>query len=339
MLDYMPEEIFALYINPVEDVRVAPLPRMYSRKYETGVFALNGTASDVRFVAVGSKSRPDLRTLRGAINSLRSGCELPVVVVSPSLDYWQKEWFASRQLPFIQDARNAYLPFVGLAARETSRSRRPSPLSPQAQRIVVNLIEGHWDHVNAGGLSKRLGKSRASVSKYLAEIEAICPEVVVRQGRSTMLNSDGMRKADLLDHFEPYLKSPVSRRFRISYGAGPDELRDLGVRLSSLSALVQLSDLAEGEAYPTVAISQNDLDKVLSSLGEVGEELPWWDEEGTEVEVWGYWDDFPTDMRDHAIGSLNAVGKLSLYLSLRNRYEDDVRVADAIDKLREDICR
>ena len=61
MLDYMPEEIFALHIDPIEDVRVEPLPRMYSRELEVGVFALNGAASGVRFVAVGSKSRPGRR--------------------------------------------------------------------------------------------------------------------------------------------------------------------------------------------------------------------------------------------------------------------------------------
>ncbi len=335
----MPEEIFALHINPVDGVRVAPLPRMYSRELEVGAFALNGAASDVRFVAVGSKFRPDLKTLRGAVDLLSSECDLPVVVVSPSLDYWQKEWLASRQISFIQDARNAYLPFAGLAARGSSGSRRPSPLSPQAQRIVINLIEGHWDQVNAGELSRRLGKSRASVSKYLAEIEAICPEAVVRQGRSTVLDGGGMGKARLLDRFEPYLRSPVSRSFRIPYGVGPSELRDVGARLSGLSALVQMSDLAAGEAYPTVAVPQDGLTGVMSALGKAGEELPWWDEEGTQVEVWGYWDDFPTGLQGRAIGGLNAVGRLSLYLSLRNRYEDDVRVADAIDQLREDICR
>ena len=63
-----------------------------------------------------------------------------------------------------------------------------------------------------------MGKSRSSVSKYLAEIEAICPEVVIRAGRSTKLSRDGMGSTSLLDRFEPYLRSPVSRRFRISYG-------------------------------------------------------------------------------------------------------------------------
>ena len=65
----------------------------------------------------------------------------------------------------------------------------------------------------------------------------------------------------------------------------------------------------------------------------------WWDEEGTEVEAWGYWDDFPIDLRAHSIGGLGSVGALSLYLSLKGRYEDDVRVADAVDQLREEICR
>lgn len=339
MLDYMPEEMLGLYVDPVGGADVPPLPRMYARVLETGTFALNGIASDVRFVAVGSRARPDLKMLKGAIDSLRSACDLPVVAVSPSLDYWQKEWLASRQIPFVQDERNAYLPFAGLVVQAASRGRRPSPLSPQAQRVVVNLIEGGWDDVSAGELSKWVGKSRSSVSKYLAEIEAICPEVVSRSGRSTRLGRNGVARAALLDRFEPYLRSPVSRHFRISCGVGPDELRDAGARLSGLSALGQVSDLSAGDAYPTVAIPQEGLAGMMASLGGAGGELPWWDEEGTEVEVWGYWDDFPIDLRDHPIAGLNSVGALSLYLSLRGRYEDDVRVVDAIDQLREEICR
>lgn len=225
MLDYMPEEILALYVDPVDGMEVPLLPRMYARGFETGAFVFNGIALDVRFVAVGSRARPDLKMLKGAIDFLRSACDLPVVAVSPSLDYWQKEWLASRQMPFIQDERNAFLPFVGLVAQGASRGRSPSPLSPQAQRIVVNLIEGGWDDVSAGELSKRVGKSRSSVSKYLAEIEAICPEVVIRADRSTKLSRDGMGSTNLLDRFEPYLRSPVSRRFRISYGVGLEWLQ------------------------------------------------------------------------------------------------------------------
>lgn len=339
VLEFMPEEILALCVDPIEDVKVPPMPRLYAREFETGMFALNGVVSDVRFVAVGSRARPDLKMLKGAIDHVRSACDIPVVAVSPSLDYWQKEWLASRQVPFIQNERNAYLPFMGLVVQDTSRGRRPSPLSPQAQRIVVNLIEGVWDDVSAGGLSKRVGKSRASVSKYLSEIEAICPEVVRRSGRSTMLARNGMGNAALLDRFEPYLRSPVSRRFRISYGVVPGEFHKVGARLSGLSALGCMSDLSIGEAYPTVAIPQEGLAGAMAALGEAGRELPWWDEEGTDVEVWAYWDDLPADLQGRSVGGLSSVGRLSLYLSLRERFQDDVRVTDAIDQLREEICR
>ena len=339
MFEYMPTEVLSLHIDPVKAARLASLPRMYALEYETGVFAFDGLAPDARFIAVGSRLRPNLKTLKGAVDFLGAGSDYPVVVVSPSLDYWQKEWLVSRRLPFIQDERNAFLPFIGFVLRESSRGRRPTALSPQAQRVVVNLIEGRWDGLSAGELSKRLGKSRASVSKYLAEIAAVCPGSVRRSGRATILCSDGLESNDLLECFESYLRSPVSRRFRISYGVGPDELAAAGARLAGLSALGMMSDLAVSGDYPVVALPQEGLANALSKLGEEGSELPWWDEDGTEVEVWGYWDDCPTGMAGHTFGGLDAVGRLSLYLSLRNRYEDKERVADAVDQLREDICR
>ncbi|MDO4537984.1 MAG: hypothetical protein Q4B54_07465 [Coriobacteriales bacterium] len=187
MIDYMPKEIFALCIDLVENARMPALPRAYVRAFELGTFAMGDMAPDVRFVAVGSRRRPDLKMVRGAVEALRSECDLPVVVVSPSLDYWQKEWLVSRQLPFIQDGRNAFPPFSGLAVRDASRTKRPSSLSPQAQRIVVNLIEGNWDIVSVGDVAKRVGRSRASASKYLTEIEAICPEAVRRARRCSVV--------------------------------------------------------------------------------------------------------------------------------------------------------
>ncbi|MBR3159612.1 MAG: hypothetical protein IKF14_10995 [Atopobiaceae bacterium] len=339
MFEYMPAEVLSLYIDPVEDAAPALLPRMYSLEYETGMFEFDGLASDTRFIAIGSKLRPNLKTLKGAADFLSAGSDCPIVVVSPSLDYWQKEWLVSRRLPFIQDERNAFLPFLGLVLRESSRGRRPAALSPQAQRVVVNLIEGRWNGLSAGELSKRLGKSRSSVSKYLSEIEAVCPGAVRRSGRTTILCSDGMERNDLLDCFESYLRSPVSRRFRIACGVRLNELAAAGARLAGLSALGMMSDLAVRGDYPVVAFPQEGLANALSKLDKEGSELPWWDEDGTEVEAWGYWDDCPTGIAGQSFGGLEAVGRLSLYLSLRDRYEDDERVADAIDQLREDICR
>ena len=56
-------------------------------------------------------------------------------------------------------------------------------------------------------------------------------------------------------------------------------------------------------------------------------------------EVCGVLADYvPATVRE-ALAVRVPVGALSLYLSLRGRYEDDVRVVDAVDQLREEICR
>ncbi|MDO4537983.1 MAG: hypothetical protein Q4B54_07460 [Coriobacteriales bacterium] len=91
--------------------------------------------------------------------------------------------------------------------------------------------------------------------------------------------------------------------------------------------------------YPAVVVPRDGLPGALVVLGESVEDLPWWDEEGVEVEAWEYWDDKPVSLRGDAARCLDAVGRLSLYLSLRDRFEDDVRVSDAIDQLREEICQ
>lgn len=48
-------------MDPIRDATVTLLLRMCSHEYETGLFAFNGPASDVRFVAVGSRRTPLIR--------------------------------------------------------------------------------------------------------------------------------------------------------------------------------------------------------------------------------------------------------------------------------------
>ena len=102
----------------------------------------------------------------------------------------------------------------------------------------------------------------------------MCPGVVRRSGRAALLCSDCIERNDLLDCFESYLRSPVSRRLRISYGVGLNELAAAGARLAGLSAIGMMSDLAVSGNYPVVAFPQEGLANALSKLGKGSSRSP-----------------------------------------------------------------
>ena len=56
------------------------------------------------------------------------------------------------------------------------------------------------------------------------------------------------------------------------------------------------------------------------------------------VEVWRYTVDAPSDISVSATG-LQSFDALNLYLACLNRDNDDVRYLDAVEQLREEICR
>lgn len=341
LAEYLPNNVLGITVELHEETHPTAMPRMYATTFDMGVCSLSNAAASIDVLVIGSNMRPDMRMLEAALRAATGASELPAIAVCPSFDSWQKEKLSARGAAFIQDERNAYLPFMGLVAADRRAARQPAPLSPQAQRIVVNLLEGIWDGLSAGELAERLGKSRASVSKYLAEIEAVCPSAVVSSGRARTVNVPDMNYEAFLNIFEPYLRSPIIKTLHISSAVPPDELSRCGLRACGLGALESCTDLAFGaEAHQTAAAPYETLERVLRELGR-GEDirLPWWDDGGIEIEAWSYWDDIAVPGGGMLPGGMDSVGHVSLYLSLRGRYEDDVCVSDAIEQLREAICR
>ena len=190
------------------------LPRIHRERYDLLNATLKGS-EDHHFIAAVAKPDSTIlsaRSLRSAVQRL--GEELPVVICLDRIDLGMKRGLASEGIPFISEDGNVYLPFLGI--QETPTLPIPSPLSPQAQRIALNLAAGRWVDVTASELAERCGKSRASITKYLREIEAIKPALLNTSWRSRILGNDDLSREELLDLFEPYLVNPVARRHRLA---------------------------------------------------------------------------------------------------------------------------
>jgi len=297
-----------------------------------------GSPANIDFHAIISPKRLAMKPVRAIVRSIATLSGLPCVVCSPVLSRDQMDALARESIPYIQDADNMFLPFIGAKATTLWLTAEPKVLSLPAQRLLVNYLAGRWVGCSAGEIAKRLGKSNASVTKYLSEIEAVCPPLVLKVGKSRVLGQHKMYKADLLGLFEPYLKTQVRRIHRLARPLDFGILRETGFALAGDSALSFATDLAFDPSCVVVAIDARGLKTAREVFGEAWAEAPWYAESPMVVQEWAYPIDATDDISTSATG-LPCVDPESLYVSYLGAAAGDIRLQDAIDQLRGKICR
>lgn len=322
---------------PVEN----KLRRIYGERYKLQYASLKGL-EECRFVLATPRLMDFyptvlfLRNLRSSV--LQAGESLPVVIHFERIDSGMKRALVAEHIPFISDDGNTFLPFLGIQETASPSLRAPAPLSPQAQRIAINLVAGRWVNVTASELAALCGKSRASVTKYLREIEAIKPSLLTTSWRSRFLGTADLSRSELLDVFEPYLVSPIAKIHRFRSVPSTDVLAACGARLSELSALSFFSDLAHDYSRLVVMCDQTAISTLISSLGDELEEAAWYEEAPFIIEEWAYPLDSSDDRSVSSTG-LACVDPWSLYAAfVRTKYED-ARIEDAVEQLRGQLCR
>jgi hypothetical protein len=339
---YIPETIFSIPLGILVEPHSDKIPRLYTKDFLLLRAKIEGAQFQYpEFCIIASAQRPDTKkalTLVEHMKELTDG--KPCVVCSPELDFHQKEVFANSGVGFIQNDRNMFVPFLGISAHLVSKDAQPKKLSAQTQRIVSNVIMGTWLNLSAGDLAKRVGRSPASVSSYLSEIAAISPSLIEADGRSRILRNPGFSKDEILNNFEPYLGSPVKKQFKIVATSNHlERFAELGFLLASSSALEAKTDLAFNQNRITLMITEQTLKSAQNEQPELFGELPWWQESDREIQVWSYPIDYP-DTNTRAAWGIASVDDLSLYLSLKDKLDDDdVRTQDALEQVRRKICR
>lgn len=334
----VPEHLFGLKIKINDQSPAASqIPRVHLERFDIREACLGNSDQGV-FIAAIAKQHPTVAQVEKLLASLGKVTTRPVAICLNSGDSAMREALAAKQIPFISSNGNAYLPFAGVIAATAPARRQPASLSPQAQRIALNFLSGRWNNVTASELAKLCGRSNASVSKYLAEIEAIFPPVVQTNGRIRRLNNPGMSKAELLEAFEPFLKSPVSKQIRLLEAPSVEVLAACGAAISGMSALPFFTDLAHDNSLLTVMIDSNKVKELQLAIGNGWQEAAWFEDAQFVVEVWSYPLDAPDNSSLSATG-LMCVDACSLFAELAGTNQGDVRFADALNQLKERICQ
>ena len=338
LLSCLPKRLFSLDLAIDLELVEVQIPRMYLERFSLRLAQL-GASEQGCFIVAEPKEPPSVISARNLVNAVRKVDARPVAICWDAMDLGFMRVLSSEGIAYIRDERNAFLPFMGaVISDEASSVSSAAPLSPQSQRIVLNLIAGRWVDCSAGDLARLCGKSAASVSGYLSEIAAIAPGLIMRDGKKRILRNAGLSTEALLDGFEDYLRMPVIERIRLKGTISGVELRAVDALLSGVSALSYMSDLAHEDSTPTIALEKNQLEALKEHMGDRWLEAKWYEPAAIEIEVWSYPVDEPSDVSFDTTG-LQCVDPYSLYVACAKvDYKDD-RLLDAIEQLRRMICQ
>ena len=332
------DDLFGLEAHALGDSKIADeLPLAYRDKYAFSDVRLGGEPP-VDFILARAKIRPTVTGAAKLREAVAKVSENPVVIGLDGVDLKTRNALVRAGMPFISGDGNAYLPFVGLMAVPPKPARDPSRLSPQAQRIFLGLLSGSWEGLSAGELARECDRSNASVTKYLSELEAVMPTILLTEGKRRTLRNPGVGKDELLERFEPYLTSPVTKVHRLDWCPELGVLAGHGALLSGETALSFYSDLALDLSRVTVMMDAEKMEALRTELGQRWRVSEWRDEAPLAIEEWTY----PCDRasyKSEASTGMGCVDPCSLYLEMsKGDAQGDIRLEDAIEQLREAVC-
>lgn len=319
----LPESILGFAVSQKEAPNLGSYPIFYTLNNDIAL----GSLGNFKCMFIVPKSTIKLPMLLNMIARLQADFKIPCVVVSQNLSRYQVARLCEKGIAWIRSEDTFFLPFLGLSFLSFSEPEGAKPLSPQAQRVAIHIIDGSWAGTSTSEVAQLLNKSLASTSNYFKEIELVLPKVIGSQGRKRFIAEvKDVSSAELFEAFEPYLSSPVASRVYLKFKDGQEDFLTQGCFYAGITALSMLTMLADDPwtTYATDTYNRAYLDEYAEQLDVVGKD----DAPDILLEFWNCDIDADGDRVDD----------VSLYLSLKDNAEDDPRLDDALETLRKRIC-
>lgn len=295
-------EALGLKIEYGEWLPDADLPFFLSRSASFSRCAVGGVA----FVAAKVGDEEGLPGIKRVHNQLGRYADLPVAIVSETLDARQRKALVAQGVPFVVPGVQAFLPFLAFAAtsREHRRYCRQDHLSSRAQAAFVALV-AHPEIGSAAELRRVAGLAPSDASRALAELDEQTLVVRSKSGRSVLLERE-RDSGDLLRTARPLLSSPVGRILHVKRNAALDMLPDAGETALAARSMLAAPPIV-CKAVPRKRLGDLSFTEVLR--GEID------DDDMIELQVWAY---------EPLVAGGKIVDDVSLALSLANSGDERI---------------
>lgn len=266
----------------------------------------------VEFVAAVSVDGEGLPALKRIAAQVSRHAHLPVVVVSQDADARKRRALTAQGIAFVVPYRQAYLPFLGLAATAEARRRAYGGMLTARGQAALVVIIAHPGMRYARELRELSGMGPSTVSRAIDELAQLGLIRRAKDGREVVFEYEWEGNA-LLRSAMPLLVTPVAKTVFARRDAQLDVLSDAGESALSSRSMLAPPAIAQ-KAVARREFPSLRLEEVLE--GELA------DADTVELQVWRY---------DPLVAGLGEVDSVSLGASLMGL--GDERVSMELDGL------
>jgi len=291
-----------------------PMPLNLKNSYELSMMKILGTKS----LLMRPLDKIHFATLKTHHSKLQALTGLQCVLCFKELGTYTYHKLIELGIPFIQEDRQIYLPFLGMVLAPRALERKTletrDKVSFMTQRFLLLAIYRHWNEMTVTQVAEEMNISKMSVSRCFDELESIALPCIRRNGRGRFFVwSESWQK--LWQAVRGFLQNPIVKQYNLQESLGKKDLMLAGI--SALSAYSMLND----NFYKVYAVDRARAaelfleDKACVPGGEVPAEV---------ITVMQYVIPF----RDRKM-----IDPLSIVLMLSEEDREDPRVEMAVDEM------
>ena len=292
----------------------SPMPLYLKNNYELSMIQLSG----IKCLLMRPLVKIHIATMKKHYEKMQAVTGLQCILCFKELRTYTYHKLIEMGIPFIQEGRQIYLPFLGMvlvpSALEKKELKAKEKVSFLTQQFLLLAIYRHWNEVSLTQVAAEMSISKMSVSRCFDELESIALSCIKRSGRSRFfIWSEPWQK--LWQAARGFLKNPIIKQYKLQESLGRTDLT-----LAGVSALSVYSLLNE-EPYKVYAVDKAMAEKLsLQDKASVPD-----GEEPVEVfQVMQYVIPFHDG---------KTIDPLSVFLTLSSEEREDPRIEMAVDEM------
>mgnify|MGYP004486458893 CR=1 FL=1 len=290
----------------------AGLSRLLIEAYDYVLVEIN----EVKFLAIAPVyEQPTIPTLVNHIKKISSEKNLPVVYHPRSLTYSKMKGLLQQKVPFIVDAKQAYLPFLGMFLQAVSDEKNEKvKFSLPAQLLAMMYLYSREPFLYIKKAVEFLPYSAMSITRAMRELEVSELFYVEKDKQNKVLRSQ-LAKQELFEELKARFNSPIWKRGYIDNGCVAKEMV-----LAGEDALAEKSMLANTLPAKYAAYKKNvDVSTLHNELLDSKKQ--------SELQLWSY--------NPLLFSQLDIPDPISLVVSLMDVHDE--RVDQALDGIMEEV--
>ena len=251
---------------------------------------------------------------------IREKYGLPVAFGFQNLSKLQRDSLIARNIPFISDSGQVYLPFLGIALSNQFshiKKTKAEKMMPATQALFLYLL---YRHDNAPVMKKdaadAIDVTRTSLTRASEQLEQMGLISQKKMGKEYLMQTEGTG-IDLYRKAKPYLINPVHHVITVE-----DNTNCFSYLAAGESALAEITMLNK-PAIPVFAVLKNTI-----KMDEVSEVDIRWDinSKPIQLELWKY--------KPELFAKHDRVDPVSLAMSFENNVDE--RIEGAIEEYLEE---